>query len=78
MNIGTKNKRISALLPSFLVDEVKRSSEMEDSTQSEIIKKALEEWFNKRLAEDAREIAKMKFDDLPTEDEWLMIQSKID
>jgi len=78
MNTETKNKRISALLPSFLVDEVKRSSEIEDSTQSEIIKKALEEWFNKRLAEDAREIAKIKFNDLPTEDEWLMIQSKID
>jgi hypothetical protein len=78
MNTKIKNKRISALIPSFLVDEVKRSSEIEDSTQSEIIKKALEEWFNKRLAEDAKEISKMKFDDLPTEDEWLMIQSKID
>ncbi len=73
-----KTKRISALLPSFIVDEVKRTSELEEKTQSEIIKKALEDWFSKKLAEDAREIARAKFDDLPTEDEWLTIQSKID
>lgn len=74
----TTNKRISALLPSFLVDEVKRASEVEERTQGDIIKKALEDWFNKKLANDAKEIAKFKFDDLPTEEEWIKIQSHIE
>jgi hypothetical protein len=74
----TTTKRISALLPSFLVDEVKRTSEMQEVTQSEIIKGALENWFSDKLSDDAKKIAKFKFDDLPTEEEWLKIQSRID
>lgn len=73
----TATKRISALLPSFLVDEVKRVSEVEEKTQSEIIKGALEEWFSDKLVKDAKEIAKAKFDDLPTEEDWIKIQSHL-
>ena len=74
----TTNKRISALLPSFLIDEVRIVSEREERTQSDVIKSALEDWFNKKLASDARKIAKFKFDDLPTEEEWIKIQSHIE
>jgi metal-responsive CopG/Arc/MetJ family transcriptional regulator len=69
----TATKRISVLIPSFLADEVKKTSEAEEITQSEIVKGALERWFAIKLANDAKEIAKFKFDDLPTEEEWLKI-----
>jgi hypothetical protein len=31
-----------------------------------------------QLAKDAKELAKIKFDDLPSEDDWASIQSKIE
>jgi metal-responsive CopG/Arc/MetJ family transcriptional regulator len=73
----TNTKRISVLIPSFLADEVKKTSALEEITQSEIIKGALENWFSDKLINDAKKIAKFSFDDLPTEDEWLKIQPRI-
>lgn len=73
----TKTQRISALLPSSLVDEVKRASINENLTQSAIIKHALEFWFQKRLHKDTKALANLRFDDLPTEDEWSVIQAAI-
>lgn len=35
------------------------------------------EFSEKQLEEDAKALAKLKFDDLPTEDEWLIIQSEV-
>jgi hypothetical protein len=29
-----------------------------------------------KLEKDAKQLAKIKFDDLPTEDEWLLIRSE--
>lgn len=75
--LNTKTTRISALLPSALVVEVKRISEKENKTQSNIIKTALREWLKKRLDKDTKALAKMKFDDLPSEDDWTVIQSPI-
>jgi metal-responsive CopG/Arc/MetJ family transcriptional regulator len=74
----TATKRISVLIPSFLADEVKKTSKVEEITQSEIVKGALERWFAIKLTNDAKEIAKFKFDDLPTEEEWLKIQPCIE
>lgn len=73
----TTTKRISALLPSFLVDEVKRTSEIEERTQSEVIKGALEEWFKKKLANDLEELSMMSFDDVPTINEWISVRPHI-
>ncbi|MFA5432358.1 MAG: hypothetical protein WC319_05730 [Candidatus Paceibacterota bacterium] len=73
----TTTKRISALLPSFLVDEVKRTSEIEKKTQSEIIKGALEEWSKKKLIDDLEELSKIDFDDVPTINEWVSIRPHI-
>ena len=77
MDTKTKTTRISALLPTAVVEEVKRISYCENVTQSYIIKKALEQWLRHRLEQDAKYLAKLSFEDLPSEDEWVSIQSKV-
>ncbi len=72
--MSTKTTRISALLPSSLVDEVKKTSEMENATQSSIIKKALEFWFRTKLRKDIKALSKINFDDLPSEEDWDLVQ----
>ncbi|MBD3331019.1 DUF2191 domain-containing protein [Candidatus Peregrinibacteria bacterium] len=74
---NSKNTRISAILPKFLVLEMKKISEEENVTQSSIIKKALTEWLKKKLDRDTKALAALDFDDLPSEDEWDIIQSPI-
>ncbi|MCK5510556.1 hypothetical protein KAI65_03370 [Candidatus Parcubacteria bacterium] len=77
MLIASKTIRISALLPSSLVMEVKKESEKNSITQSSIIKSALEFWLRNKLENDAKSLAKMNFDDLPSEDDWALIQSPV-
>lgn len=77
MNIETKNKRISVLIPRHIADEVGRISDMESKTQSEIINKMFENWFNEKLSQDAKFLSSIKFDDIPTEEEWMAIEPKI-
>lgn len=74
---NSKTTRISALLPTNLVSEMKNLAEKSETTQSNIIKMALELWLNKKLEKDTKALSKMSFDDLPTEDGWGVIQSKI-
>ncbi len=69
--------RISAILPTNLVIEVKQVSTAQNVSQSSILQHALEDWFKKKLAEDAKALSKMHFEDLPSEDEWCIIQPKI-
>jgi len=72
-----KNTRISALLPTNLVIEIKNFAAEKEMTQSNVVKMALELWFKKKLEKDTKALAKINFDDLPTEEEWGSIQSKI-
>ncbi|PIR54611.1 hypothetical protein COU74_04960 [Candidatus Peregrinibacteria bacterium CG10_big_fil_rev_8_21_14_0_10_36_19] len=70
-----KNTRISALLPTNLVSEMKDFAEKTDTTQRNVIKMALEMWLKKKLDKDTKALSKINFDDLPTEEEWGNIQS---
>jgi len=73
-----KNKtRISAFLPTFLLDEVEKFSKKQNLTKSFIIEKALQDWFLKKLNSDVKDLSKMSFDDLPDEENWNLIQTKI-
>jgi len=73
--LTAKSTRVSVLLPSYLVAEIKKISEKDEVTQSNIVKRALDAWLKKRLTEDAKTLSKMVFDDLPSENEWVGIQS---
>jgi hypothetical protein len=75
MNYLTK-ARISAMLPVYLIGSIKNFAKRENTTQSSIIERALKEQFEKKIAQDAKDLSKMKFDDLPSENEWLQIQAK--
>ena len=75
--IKAKTTRISAILPASLVYEVKKVSNGENVTQSSIIKNALEFWFQHRLRQDTKFLSKLNFNDIPSEDGWALIQSKV-
>lgn len=77
LNFMSKNTRISALLPITLVEEMRKISISENKTQSGIIKDALENWLKSKLDRDTKLLSKINFSDLPSEDEWGVIQSKI-
>ena len=72
-----KTTRVSALLPMSLVMEVKRLSQRDNTSQSFIIKNALQHWLRGRLKTDAKELAQIEFDDLPSEDGWRLIQPRV-
>ena len=69
--------RISALLPSLLTRELQKESRDRNVTQSSIIEYALHMWLRKKLRTDAKELSKLRFNDLPSEEEWAAIQSEI-
>ncbi len=73
----TKTSRISALLPTLLTEELKKHSKEEKITQSSIIQQALELWIKTKLDQDTKDLVQINFNDLPDENEWLEIQTKI-
>ena len=75
--ITQQKTRISASLPTNLVIEVRQASSIQNVSQSFILQNALEDWFDSNLAKDAKALSKMSFKDLPSEDEWCSVQSKI-
>ncbi len=53
----------------FIVSKEKKS-------KSSIVEMALRIFLEERLEKDAKALSEIKFDDLPTEDDWLLIQAK--
>lgn len=71
-------KRISVTILPVVDSLLCKVSESLGKSKSLIVEKALREFLDRQLEKDAKSLAKMKFDDLPTEDEWLSIQSDIE
>lgn len=69
---------MSVSLPQKLVEEIERISEENSTTKSFVVKKALNDMFSKKLENDLNDLSKMKFDDLPSEEDWLIIQNECD
>lgn len=44
-------------------------------SRSETVEKLMKESLESKLISDAKALAKMKFDDVPNEDEWVLIQA---
>lgn len=71
-----KNKskiRISITIMPNLNHLLENQSRQSGVSKSSLIEEAVMEYFKNRLAREAEIIAKIKFDDIPTEDEWLLI-----
>lgn len=71
-------KRISVTILPVVDSLLSKVSESLGESKSLIVEKALKEFLERQLEKDAKSLAKMKFNDLPTEDEWLSIQSFIE
>ncbi len=74
----SQKTRISALLPASLTKELRSVSVNEKITQSSIIESALKEWLRNKLNEDTKQLSKMTFRDLPSEEGWASLQSEIE
>lgn len=75
----SKNKeRISITIQPTLNLFLSTMSDSLGLSKSEVVEKALKELLKNRLIFEAKELSKMKFDDLPTEDEWLMLAPELE
>lgn len=70
----TKRKISITILPS-LDDILQKISEEENISKSTVIENAVKNYIRKKLEKDVAALAKLSFSDLPSEDEWLEIQS---
>ena len=71
-------KRISITILPIVDALLSKVSQSLGESKSLLVEKALKEFLERQLEKDAKALSKMKFDDLPTEDEWLSIQSDIE
>ncbi|MCC7432312.1 CopG family transcriptional regulator [Candidatus Peregrinibacteria bacterium] len=70
-----KRMRISiTILPSLnkLLEEL---IEKNGESKSSLIEQAIKVYLEQKMEKDLQKLAKMKFDDLPTEEDWLKIQN---
>lgn len=78
MKIDSRKTRISiTIMPglNLFLSEICKS---EGISKSEVIEDALKTFLKNRLAEDAKAISQAVFDDLPSQEEWLMLDEEID
>lgn len=69
-------EKISVSISSPLVKFLEDIAHTEHISKSALVENALENYRHIRLAQDAQKLAQMHFNDLPTEEEWLTIQSE--
>lgn len=67
--------RISITLSSNINTMVENMSKLTGTSKSRIVENALEFYLKTKLDEDSKALSKVKFDDLPSEDDWLTIMS---
>lgn len=73
----TKTRISVTIIPSVnnMIDVLSKRLKL---SKSAIVEKALKDLLDKQLSEDAKVLATLTADDLPTEDEWLLIQSPME
>ena len=68
--------RISITILPMINEMLEKVSKRSGLSKSLLAEKALKEFLKKQMEEDVKTLSKIKFDDLPSEDNWLRIQSK--
>ncbi|MDD3046240.1 MAG: hypothetical protein PHH88_01000 [Candidatus Pacebacteria bacterium] len=71
-------EKVSLSLPSDLIAEIDLYTKEKNISRSAFFKNISKKWLLKKMDEDATEISKIEYHDLPTEDEWLSIQNEGD
>ena len=69
--------RISVTIIPFVNQMLEKVSKRAGLSKSSLVEQALKQFLQQQLAKEAKALAKIHFDDLPSEDEWLSIQSSI-
>jgi predicted transcriptional regulator len=67
--------RISITIDRNLDQMLSKLAKDLETSKSALFEEAMEKYLQHKLAEDAKALAEITFDDLPTEDEWIQIQS---
>lgn len=70
--------RISATVSKELAKMLNEIAKHSPYSKSALIEMALKKIFEEQLAKDAKTLASLQANDLPTEDEWLMIGAEIE
>lgn len=74
-NLSNKVRITVTIMPSLnsLLEETSSKNKI---SKSELVEKSLKQYFRGRLEDDLKKLSKIKFNDLPSEDEWLQINAK--
>lgn len=68
--------RISVTIIHQLAQMLEEIAETDNVSKSEVVERSLKKMMNDRMASDAKALAAMTFDDLPSEEDWLIIQNE--
>lgn len=73
----TKNKiRISVTIVPSIDNMLTKIANKSGESKSSLVEFALSKYLASKFEEDIKTLSQIKFDDLPSEDDWLQIQSK--
>ncbi|HOI59947.1 MAG TPA: hypothetical protein PKU93_01330 [Candidatus Pacearchaeota archaeon] len=71
-------EKISLSLPCDLITEIDLYVKNRNISRSAFFKEISRVWLLKKMEKDAEELSKVTYDDLPSEDDWLIIQNECD
>jgi predicted transcriptional regulator len=72
---GVKTK-LSVTVARQIAQMLEDMAAYHNTSKSALVEKALHDLFEEQMVRDAKKLASIKFDDLPTEDEWIELQPK--
>ena len=67
--------RISVTIIHQLANMLEEIAKKEQTTKSALVERSIKKMVEERMSKEAKIIASTTFEDLPSEDEWLQIQS---
>jgi metal-responsive CopG/Arc/MetJ family transcriptional regulator len=71
-------EKISLSLPSDLISQIDSYAKRKNISRSAFFKDISKRWLLKKMDEDAIELSMVKYGDLPSEDDWLIVQNECD
>ncbi len=71
-------ERISITILPRLNLMLEKESKQTGMSKSELVERAIQSFLKKKLEEDVKFLAQVHYDDLPTENEWLMLGSSLE
>lgn len=74
-NKTTLKTRISVTIVPQLAQVLEEIAKAQQTTKSAVVEQSLRKLAEETLANDAKKLAELEFSDLPSEEEWLQIQS---